>query len=231
MAESENSPPNARIDSDIHMLAQYGMTSDLKRLITTNPETEIHTKNSNGFTCLVLAVKNGYLDMVNELLEIGLDIETPSGENDMRPLHFACNGFQTNMVQLLLEKGASAKSKDKISNTPLHFAAARGVANIIALLDKADADVNATNNYGATPLHKACIYGQISVVNRLLKMGADVNIADSDGNTALHFASKVGFASITKLLLENGANVKAANKLYEKPPDVALTDAVRKEFA
>ena len=107
----------------------------------------------------------------------------------------------TEIVAMLLEKGANVNAKTKDGRRALFLASANGHAEIVAMLLAAGADVNAKDNDGWTALIVASWYGHTETVAILLQNGADVNAKRNyDGFTALILASKKGHTDIVKLL-------------------------------
>jgi len=68
------------------------------------------------------------------------------------PLHLACAKGVTNIVRLLVEKGANPNCRDFDESTPLHCASESGfVETIIYLIKEAGADPLLTNKFGYKP--------------------------------------------------------------------------------
>ena len=81
-------------------------------------------------------------------------------------LHYWLNfiGFgRKDVVEHLLECGASVHAKDDGGLIPLHNACSFGHAEVVQLLLRSGADANARDNWNYTPLHEAAIKGKIDV--------------------------------------------------------------------
>ena len=74
-----------------------------------------------GFSCLHLAAKRGYLEVVRALVQQGADINQ-EGEGATVPLHMAAQFGHEALVQAMLELGADVDHKDSSGSTPLRLA-------------------------------------------------------------------------------------------------------------
>ena len=68
-------------------------------------------------------------------------------------------GDDAALLDLLLDAGATAESRDSSNGTGLIRAAERGYPRIIARLLDTDIDVNHVNRFGWTALHEAIVLG------------------------------------------------------------------------
>lgn len=114
-------------------------------------------------------------------------------------------GDHADAVALLLEEGASVRTRDNVGNTALHMAAAIGSEHVVDALLGADAEVDARNKAGITPLMLAAGDGQRENLLRLLLAGADVDATDGRGGTPLMYAATNGHAGIADVLLSGDA--------------------------
>lgn len=151
------------------------------------------------------AISTGRLDMVNIILDSGLDVrgidETigfgAPGEPRLSSLqclfsgtHFVVSDLEKShqlheVAMALLKHGASpdcpAKSVFNHSepgiNTPLQYAAQLNMTSLVKSLLDMGADVNAEPNFhrGATALQLAAIHGNFEILNILLEAGANIN--------------------------------------------------------
>jgi 26S proteasome non-ATPase regulatory subunit 10 len=71
------------------------------------------------------------------------------------PLHHAASAGHVDILQLLLNHGASVNAVNNDGRTPLHYAASWGHVDILQLLLSHGASVNAVDKEGGTPLHDA----------------------------------------------------------------------------
>lgn len=102
--------------------------------------------------------------------------ENPSNINlpddaGLTPLHLAALHCHTNVVMLLLAKGAKINRKAKDDATPLHLAAQEGCVDAITMLLAKGAKINAQDNQGRTPLKRAELWHQNAVAELLRQRG------------------------------------------------------------
>jgi ankyrin repeat protein len=132
-------------------------------------------------------------------------------------LHWAASKGQTNIVALLLDRGANPNAKQRSDETPLHFAIEAEHVEVARLLLAKGADANARNGSALTPLHLAVMQGSAELSEALIASGADVNARDYERETPLLRAARDGALEIAKMLLAKGATVDARDSEGETP--------------
>ncbi|XP_078310376.1 poly [ADP-ribose] polymerase tankyrase-1-like [Crassostrea virginica] len=143
------------------------------------------------------ACRNGDLNKVKKLVNHhNVNAKDTAGRKSS-PLHFAAGFGRKDVVEHLLECGASVHAKDDGGLIPLHNACSFGHAEVVQLLLRSGADANARDNWNYTPLHEAAIKGKIDVCIVLLQHCADPNIRNTDGKTALDLADPSAKAVLT----------------------------------
>jgi ankyrin repeat protein len=126
-------------------------------------------------------------------------------------LMFASKEGRTDVVELLLSKGANVNDRNSDGRTPIMFASIEGRTDVVKLLLDRSANPNDKDNYGNSPILWASGNGHTEVVKLLLSKGADPNNEDDLKNTPIMLASKKGYLNIVFLLLLNGANKDLTN--------------------
>lgn len=106
------------------------------------------------------------------------------------PLHMAVTSGSTEMVQLLLDRGANVNAKDNTGLTPLHIAAWWTATNRAQQLLDAGADPNSRDRFGDTPLHVAAMHGRQAMTVFLAGHGARLDVENDSGRTPLALAEK-----------------------------------------
>ena len=173
-----------------------------------------NARNPVGDTLLKKTVDSKSLKTVRKLIRLGADVDAPNpggsilyhavfqqNLNMVRLLldHRACPNYvvhgkipliaaiflcQEEIVQLLLERGANANTKDCKGNTTLDWicfimrikrAEEKKCAKIMSLLFKYGIDGNQLDSTGKTVLHRVCINRDLRGVRLLLQGGNDIH--------------------------------------------------------
>lgn len=184
---------------------------------------------------LVNSAKSGNTNVVQKLLDQGAN---PNSFDSSRfsALHWAVEKSKSDMVKLLLAKGATVDVRDQYGCTPLHRAAGnQWLFEMMPFLIDAGADINARNKKQQTPLDGAVKNQWCSKsVNLLLSKGADVNIQDSDGRTPVMSAVIKGgsggggnLAILGSLLKSGRADLSIRDKSGRTAMDWASKENIR----
>jgi ankyrin repeat protein len=150
------------------------------------------------------------------------------------PLHIAAAGYQRDIGEELVSRGANVGARNRRGAEPLHYAA-DGIPGspwwnsdaqhaIVEFLIGAGANPNAADTSGVTPLHRAVRTRCTPAVRALLSNGADALRKNKSGSTPLHLAvqntgrggtgstaSRHEQIEIIRLLLSHGAHPSDRN--------------------
>jgi ankyrin repeat protein len=168
---------------------------------------------------LLLAAREGRLDVLNLLLRLGSKVDSPqryssADEHDeTSALAAACGGGHADIVCALLAAGAKIEGTEKTGH-PLLEASSEGQLEVMELLLNAGADPERELRT-LTPLYQAVSHGQIAAVRSLLAAGANPNRRRCPQRALALMASPLGLASllgateIVTALLDAGADPNA----------------------
>ena len=145
-----------------------------------------------------------------DLVDLCLTADPPllhAFDQGLTPLHCAAMAGAAEMVDLLLERGASPHSRGRWGGTPLHLAAWAGQAAAVGRLLAGGAHIEATAAHLNTALTMAAWRGQREVVDVLLERGANVEATASYGSTPLGAAIMANHEAIALTLAGRGADL------------------------
>ncbi|KFP70703.1 PREDICTED: ankyrin repeat and SOCS box protein 3-like [Acanthisitta chloris] len=185
----------------LHLSARHGSVECLHVLLEAG--ADLNNVTTEATTPLFLAVENKHTEVVKFLLQHGANVEGPHCWSGWNSLHQAAFQGSTEIMKVLLEKGASKNYRDDFGITPLFVAAQYGQLESLRLLVSHGADINCQAKDKATPLLIAAQEGHLECVKLLLTAGADPNLYCNEDNWQLpiHAAAEMGHAKILELLI------------------------------
>ncbi|XP_064096818.1 uncharacterized protein LOC135208498 isoform X6 [Macrobrachium nipponense] len=166
---------------------------------------------------LLVACRAGHVELVQVLLEAGVDVHCRDSKSGWQPIHIATYRDHVAVVEALAmhgewRRGVALVRFRGITCSLLHLAANFGCLAVLRYLlshtVRLGLHIEARDAAHWTALHHAAFEGRMQAVTLLLQAGADVNTADPHGVTALHVAAYRDHTSIVRLLLSRGANPK-----------------------
>lgn len=142
-----------------------------------------------GATPLILASYLGYTDIVNALIEKGVDVKAKDDVDGCMAIHLAAANGKNDVINILLDVDASnINDVDNRGNTPLHWASMKDRADTVLLLIENGADIEAKDIDNWTALHYAAAFASLQTVEALVDNGADKNSLTKDGNIPVNYA-------------------------------------------
>ena len=168
--------------------------------------------DKDNFTVLMMASRQGHLDIVKILLDAGVNLRAVDNINGFTALIWAAEGGHPEVAQILLSAGAKLNAASSTGKTALHMAAWQGRLAATKALLAAGANLNAADKEdGGTALHIAAWQGHPDVIKTLLAAGAKPDTTDKYAQTALIIAGRYNNLEVLKVLLAAGANPDAAD--------------------
>lgn len=178
-------------------------------------------QDRDGATLLTLAARRGRLDVANELIRRGADVER-RGLSGLTPLGAAAMGGHHLIVQDLLRAGAQPERWSASGHTPLQLAAREGHVLAVRALLNAKADPMAFGKDGRHALGEAAQTAQHEVMAALLAAGVQADAPDQNGLNALHAAALSRQFAMVEWLRQKGGTVRhpLTQVLLDRPADV-----------
>jgi ankyrin repeat protein len=225
--------------------AAYGSLDAVRTLLAAG--ADVNARNGFDATPLIWAASNP--EKARFLVEHGADVhaKTKQGRTALM-IAAACDGC-SDLVKLLIAKGADAKMRDTGGTTALQLAAENGDIESVRALLAAGADAKGATGIGLTPLYGAALncdveaarlllekgevgltplilssmYCRPEMIDTLIEAGADVNAKDTRGMTPLMMAvaSETQDAAVVRRLVHAGADVNAKSAVGETALDWA----------
>ena len=140
---------------------------------------------------LMGAIRNGQRDLVEMFLASGLSVNEMT--DYCSPLNTALTAKNTDLIKLLLAKGAEVTKFPVISPSPLYQAINQGLDEIALLMLAKGADVNFASfaTSGETPLHLVVKKANLEMLKNLLQHGARLDLKNQNGQTPLDLARSI----------------------------------------
>uniref|UniRef100_A0A668U1K8 KAP NTPase domain-containing protein n=1 Tax=Oreochromis aureus TaxID=47969 RepID=A0A668U1K8_OREAU len=165
-----------------------------------------HSPAVNGQTPLMVAAEQGSLEIVQELIKRGANVNLDDIDCWTALISAAKEGH-IEVVRDLLENNANLEHRDMGGWTALMWAAYKGRTDVAQLLLEKGSNPNITGQYSVYPIIWAAGRGHAEIVRLLLEHGAKVNCSDKYGTTPLIWAARKGHYDCVMHLLANGADV------------------------
>uniref|UniRef100_H2UIB2 Kinase D interacting substrate 220 n=1 Tax=Takifugu rubripes TaxID=31033 RepID=H2UIB2_TAKRU len=167
---------------------------------------DVDSRSDNGQTPLMVAAEQGNLEITQELIKRGANVNLDDVDCWTALISAAKEGH-LEVVRELLENNANPEHRDMGGWTALMWAAYKGRTDVADLLLEKGANPNITGQYSVYPIIWAAGRGHAEIVHLLLQHGAKVNCSDKYGTTPLIWASRKGHYESVMHLLANGADV------------------------
>ncbi len=180
-----------------------------------NAKIFINEANENGENALILAAKNGDVEIVNILLYAGASTDI-AADNGMTALMYAVSYGYIDIVRSLLAQNANPNMRINSGPTALIQASALGYYSIVEMLLDAGANPqmygrfisdDSTVVYDITPLMIASYNNHYFICNLLVENGAFLDPLNEYGNNALLYAVGMGNDKIIEKSIDDGINI------------------------
>ena len=225
----------------------FNMPEALAHIKKCLPRFNFQQRNTQGRSALDLAIEYGHKDIVEFLLEVGVEVnsfnveataqfediqatgEVPEVLHYINPLQAAAASNNPALVELLLDFGArnviggyfgdalQAASLKGNRQTVEHLLA-RGVDNAASGFE-----VNSQCGYHGNALQAAAVRGHDQIMTLLIDEGADVNSRGGHYGHALIASLHAKYDEAVVVLLRSGADANANSKKYGSAVQLACS--------
>ena len=174
---------------------------------------DLDRKRKGNLIALEAASECGLLQLVIFLLDHSVGSESALDS----AMNWSSAEGHTEVVALLIERGASVHSLTRDSSNALHKACKGGHLGVVNILLQHGANVNIADRWMWTPLHHAAHGSHFGLVALLLENDANANSQTPLGLTACHLAASRGDLETIKLLLDAGYDMGLITKDKSTP--------------
>lgn len=200
---------NVLSDQDIRYLGvalYFALTNnsiEIAKILINNFGASVSEKERNFL--LINAIRNGYIEIIELLLELSIDINIIS--DNKTPLLLAMTSGHSEeikrpIINLVLGRPEIKVNLNCLGNeTPLILSIMQSDIKTFKLLLSKGVNVNLAWFYG-TPLMHAVLENNKEMVELLLEYGAKVSTERNDGKTALMLAQEKNLQEIVQLLTQ-----------------------------
>ena len=200
---------DSALDLPLIEAAAAGEVGEVESLLRRG--ASVRATDAQGRTPLVAAAYGNLVEVARVLLAAGGDPDEKDATVQSAYLIATSEvGDDPALLDVLLDRGATADSRDSFNGTGLFRAAERGYPRIVERLLETDIEVVHVNRLGWTALHEAIVLGDggpahVEVVGLLVGAGADVNLP-GNGQLPLAQATARGYDEIAAILRDAGAS-------------------------
>ncbi|XP_061522352.1 transient receptor potential cation channel subfamily A member 1b [Phycodurus eques] len=188
----------------LHYACRLGIHDSVRNMLGLSGQLGLACKSKDKKSALHFAAQYGRINTCHRLLETITDSRLLN-EGDGRgltPLHLASRGGHTQVVGLLLRKGALFHSDYK-GWTCLHHAASEGYTQTMDILLSANLKLlDKTDEDGNSALHMAARMGHVAAAMLMVNRGAEFVLNKSD-TSFLHEALQNGKHAVVNAVIDS----------------------------
>jgi ankyrin repeat protein len=136
--------------------------SEMFDLLLADESFDLNREDEYGQTLLGSAVEDGRLEIIEILLDRGIDVNSSD-----YALHLAIEYPNLQVVDLLLDRGANIDRLERNGCTPILLAVSDEIEDISMRLIRRGADINIANYLGLKPIHYALAWNFSRAIDSL----------------------------------------------------------------
>ncbi len=189
-------------DLQLMKVIPVGNVADVKILLGRG--AQVNAADQWGNTALLIAAREGEVEIVRTLLKAGADVNGRGGA--MTPLAAAALRGTVVVARLLIRSGAHVNAVGSNGLTALMNAVKLNRLDVAKVLLEAGADTDGVDRMGANVLAVAVDENYPDMLALLLNHGVKPDMADSNGLTPLYWADYLKRADLAQQLRNAGAD-------------------------
>ncbi|XP_018423335.1 PREDICTED: ankyrin repeat and death domain-containing protein 1B [Nanorana parkeri] len=206
----------------LHFAAQNDKNEIVDYLLKELQLQDLVTKDKRGREPFHLAAENGHINMINNLLNMGIFTSEPDKDGNTA-LHMAAANGHDAVIRVLLEKWED-KDKDCLNSngaTPFYLAVEGGHESCANQLLEHGSNINTITYDDYTALHIAAEKGHTSLVTFLIRNNIDMTPKPNDRIPPIHLAIMNDHIEIVDVFMEAGYDINAINGRQQTPLHLA----------
>jgi ankyrin repeat protein len=164
---------------------------------------QVNAVDEWGNTALLLAVQEGSIDTVQQLLRAGALPEGRGGA--MTPLGAAALRGHTMVARMLIRGNADVNAVGANGHTPLMNAVSLNRLEVTRVLMAAGANTSVLDRAGDNVLMVCVNKNYPDMLALLLTLGVKPDLVDTNGLTPLYWAQHLGLTALADVLRNSGA--------------------------
>ena len=207
-AKTDPNLKNQQGQTPLHVAAQRDFFAGVELLVNKTKDLDFDLGTGS---LLHWSAQNGLANTARRLLSGKISDLNQTDAKGRTPLQVAAEFGKTEIVTLLIRKGAVIDHVDQNETTALLLAATNGYPQIVRALINAGAEAGLLDESEQTALHLAAWNGHAEVVSELLKDTAEANPKTRSGYTPLHAAAWQGHAAVIQQLMAGGADANVTD--------------------
>lgn len=200
-----------------------------------------HQEQSTEQTPLLAAALAGQTEIVNQLLEIGVDVTIPE-KDGYTVMHAAAFQGRAEVVKILLAHGIDANDVGIDGFTPFHrtlwMSSERHLETMRVFLEDGKVDVDFVTDIGKTGALITTELKNTKVLDILLReYGANPNFRNKRGDALVHVAIRAQDEKTLDVLLNNGADItledakgKSCRKIAKQLRSKAVLERINRAY-
>eukprot|EP01129_Flabellula_baltica_P003593 TRINITY_DN13348_c0_g1_i1.p1 TRINITY_DN13348_c0_g1~~TRINITY_DN13348_c0_g1_i1.p1 ORF type:complete len:1253 (-),score=225.09 TRINITY_DN13348_c0_g1_i1:25-3783(-) len=160
--------------SSPYYIAMESKNFDVVKALISNG---VNCDGSDDFSPLFDAVRKGYVDVVETMLENNVDVNWVERETQWSILGMSVlKELDGSIIKKMIECGADLSAKNSYGYTPLHTAVSMENTSLVRILLDHGASPDEPNNNGYCPIHTALTLRNLNVINLLTEYQVDLEV-------------------------------------------------------